>query len=82
MAHRQWAAGSGVVSNHIIGSEALRCPDLHDFSDLRGSPRRSGRPAILVMMFIALLTVGHFAYRDLGVAAAPIAEQLPRSTAG
>jgi len=59
----------------ILGPEALRCPELHDFSDLRDPEGRVNRPLIVVLALAAVLTVGHFVQHGHGPAPTPVAQQ-------
>ncbi len=82
MARQDWVALSGGAANQVIGPEALRCPELHDFGDLHGSGRRIKTPVMIVLALMGLLTASHFAYQSLNAVAAPFAEQQARSAAG
>ncbi len=59
----------------VLGPEALRCPELHDFSDLRARNGRVNRPLIGVLALAAVLTIGHFVQHGEGVAPTPVAQQ-------
>ena len=82
MASRDWVSTPGAAPNHVTGPEALRCPELHDFSDLRGTDGRIDRPVIIVLALAALLTIGHFLYHGLDVRNGPVADQPAQTTHG
>jgi hypothetical protein len=82
MASRDWVSAPGAAPNHVTGPEALRCPELHDFSDLHGANGRIDRPIIIVLAVAALLTIGHFLYHGLEIGNGPIAHQQAQSTHG
>jgi hypothetical protein len=58
-----------------LGPEALRCPELHDFSDLRESDGRVNRPLIAVLVLTAALTIGHFFWPAQATGPAPLLAQ-------
>lgn len=51
------------IGDQVTGPDALRCPELHDFSDL-ADVVRTNRPLVVVLAIAAMLTIGHFAYRS------------------
>ena len=65
----------------ILGPEALRCPELHDFSDLRGESRVN-RPLIAALALAAVLTVGHFVKHGQSSAPTPVAQQQTTQASG
>ena len=48
------------IGDQVTGPEALRCPELHNFSDL-SVVVRGNRPLVVVLAIAAMLTIGHFA---------------------
>ncbi len=66
----------------ILGPEALRCPELHDFSDLRDADRRINRPLIIALAFAAVLTIGHFVQPGQGSAPTSVAQQQTAQASG
>jgi hypothetical protein len=50
------------IGDQVTGPDALRCPELHDFSDLSGVVR-TNRPLVVALAIAAMLTIGHFAYQ-------------------
>jgi len=66
----------------IIGPEALRCPELHDFSDLRDGDGRVNRPLIAALALAAVLTIGHFAWPGQSSAPTPVAQQQTTQASG
>lgn len=57
-----------------LGPEALRCPELHDFSDLRDSSGRVNRPLMIALVVAAALTIGHFVRPGQDVTPTPVAD--------
>jgi hypothetical protein len=64
----------GVVPNHNLGPDALRCTELHDFSDLRDPDGGVNRPLIIVLVIAAVLTIGHFIKPRQDLAPSPVAQ--------
>ena len=50
------------IGIQVVGPESLRCPELHDFSDLP-EVARANRPLLIVLALGAMLMIGHFAYQ-------------------
>lgn len=50
------------IGDRVTNPDALRCPELHDFSDL-SLVVRPNRPLIVALAIAAVLTIGHFAYQ-------------------
>jgi hypothetical protein len=50
------------IADQVTGPDALRCPELHDFSDLPWMVR-ANRPLIVVFAIAAMLTIGHLSYQ-------------------
>ena len=65
------------IRDQVTVPDALRCPELHDFSDLSGIVR-TNRPLVVVLAIAAMLTIGHFAYRG---DVAPMDAGVPQSVA-
>lgn len=53
------------IGNQVIGPDALRSPELHDFGDLR-EIFRTNRPLAIGLAVAVLLTIGHLAYNGHG----------------
>lgn len=66
----------------ILGPEALRCPELHDFSDLRDTNGRVNRPLIVALALAAVLTLGHFVQHGQDPAPTPMAQQQTAQASG
>lgn len=66
----------------ILGPEALRCPELHDFSDLRDANGRVNRPLIVALALAAVLTIGHFVQPGQSSAPTPVAQQQTAQASG
>jgi hypothetical protein len=66
----------------ILGPEALRCPELHDFSDLRDGAGRVNRPLIVALVLAAVLTIGHFVQPTQSPAPTPVAQQTTTQASG
>jgi hypothetical protein len=62
-------------THRTLGPDALRCPELHDFSDLRDPSSRVNRPLIVVLAVAAVLTIGHFVTHDQDATPTPIAQR-------
>jgi hypothetical protein len=68
--------------HRAVVPDALRCPDLHDFSDLRGGNGRLNRPLLIVLAAAAVLTFGHFVYHGTDQAPVPVAEHVTATANG
>jgi hypothetical protein len=66
----------------ILGPEALRCPELHDFSDLRDPEGRVNRPLIVALALAAVLTIGHVVQHGQSPAPAPVAQAQTTQASG
>ena len=66
----------------ILGPEALRCPELHDSSDLRDPEGWVNRPLIVALALAAVLTIGHFVQHGQGPAPTPVAQQQTAQASG
>ena len=66
----------------ILGPEALRCTELHDFSDLRGADGRINRPLIAALVLATVLTIGHFVQHGQSSAPTPVAQQQTAQASG
>jgi hypothetical protein len=64
------------IADQVIGPDALRCPELHDFSDLPESSTGKNWPLTVFLIVGIFLTVGHFvSHPDNAAPVSDVAQQ-------